>query len=173
MKTINLNQYGIKQPQVFRNLSPSNAYEMAIKLENGEIASNGALLISSGEKTGRSPKDKRLVEEETSRDNIWWGDVNVPISEDGFELNKDIAEVHWDLFYQRKSKIDLSIKVQILDTALKKFPNTNNKIILRTYVLPKLGTYLDSLLYGIKYFSESGNKVSKNQFGYNSMFSSR
>ena len=94
MKTINLNQYGIKQPQVFRNLSPSNAYEMAIKLENGEIASNGALLISSGEKTGRSPKDKRLVEEETSRDNIWWGDVNVPISEDGFELNKDIA-VNW------------------------------------------------------------------------------
>ena len=94
MKTINLDQYGIKQPQVFRNLSPSNAYEMAIKLENGEIASNGALLISSGEKTGRSPKDKRLVEEETSRDNIWWGDVNVPISEDGFELNKDIA-VNW------------------------------------------------------------------------------
>ena len=94
MKTINLDQYGIKQPQMFRNLSPSNAYEMAIKLENGEIASNGALLISSGEKTGRSPKDKRLVEEETSRDNIWWGDVNIPISEDSFELNKDIA-VNW------------------------------------------------------------------------------
>ena len=89
------------------------------------------------------------------------------------DLKKDIAEVHWDLFYPRKSKIDLSIKVQILDTALKKFPNTINKIILRTYVLPRLGTYLDSVLCGIKYFSESGNKVSKNQFGYNSMFSSR
>ncbi len=67
---------------------------MAIKLENGEIASNGALLISSGEKTGRSPKDKRLVEEETSRENIWWGDVNIPINEDSFELNKDIA-INW------------------------------------------------------------------------------
>jgi len=89
------------------------------------------------------------------------------------DLKKDIAEVHWDLLYPRKSKIDLSIKVQILDTALKRFPNTINKIILRTYVLPKLGTYLDSVLYGIKYFSETGNKVSKNQFGYNSMFSSR
>ena len=94
MKTINLDQYGIKQPQVFRNLCPSNAYEIAIKLENGEIASSGALLINSGEKTGRSPKDKRLVDEESSRENIWWGDVNIPISEDSFELNKDIA-VNW------------------------------------------------------------------------------
>tara|TARA_Y100000589_G_scaffold329160_1_gene374979 strand:- start:30 stop:1604 length:1575 start_codon:yes stop_codon:yes gene_type:complete len=94
LKTINLDQYGINKPTVFRNLSPSNAYEMAIKLENGEIASNGALLISSGEKTGRSPKDKRLVEEETSRENIWWGDVNIPINEDSFELNKDIA-INW------------------------------------------------------------------------------
>ena len=94
MKTINLDQYGIKQPQVYRNPSPSNAYEMAIKLENGEIASTGALLISSGEKTGRSPKDKRLVEEDTSRQNIWWGDVNIPLSEDSFESNKEIA-LNW------------------------------------------------------------------------------
>lgn len=94
MKTINLSQYGINQPEIFRNLSPAKAYEMAINLENGEIASSGALLISSGEKTGRSPKDKRLVEEETSKDNIWWGEVNVPLSENSFELNKDIA-VNW------------------------------------------------------------------------------
>ena len=89
------------------------------------------------------------------------------------DLKKDIAEVHWNLLHPRSSKIDLSITVQILDTALKRFPNTINKIILRTYVLPKLGAYLDSVLDGIKYFSETGNKVSKNQFGYNSMFSSR
>ena len=89
------------------------------------------------------------------------------------DLKKDIAEVHWNIFNSSKSKIDLSIEVQILDTAMKKFPNTINKIILRTYVLPKLGTYLDSVLCGVKYFSETGNKVSKNQFGYNSMFSSR
>lgn len=94
MKTLNLDQYGIKKPEIFRNLSPAKAYEMAINLENGEIASTGALLISSGEKTGRSPKDKRLVREETSQENIWWGDVNIPISEDSFELNKDIA-VNW------------------------------------------------------------------------------
>jgi len=89
------------------------------------------------------------------------------------DLKKDIAEVHWNLFNSRESKIDLSIKVQILDAAFKKFPNAINKIILKTYVSPKLGAYLDSVLCGIKYFSETGNKVSKNQFGYNSMFSSR
>ncbi len=67
---------------------------MAIKNENGEIASNGALLISSGEKTGRSPNDKRIVQEGTSQQNIWWGDVNIPMKEDSFELNKDIA-INW------------------------------------------------------------------------------
>ena len=89
------------------------------------------------------------------------------------DLKKDIAEVHWSLSNPTKSKIDLSIQVQILDTALKRLPNSINKIILKTYVLPRLGTYLESVLNGIKFHSETGNKVSKNQFGYNSMFSSR
>ena len=57
--------------------------------------------------------------------------------------------------------------------SLIEFYNAINKIIYKTYVSPKLGAYLDSVLCGIKYFSETGNKVSKNQFGYNSMFSSR
>ena len=89
------------------------------------------------------------------------------------DLKKDIAEVHWSLCNPSKSKIDLSIQVQILDTALKRLPKSINKIILKTYVLPKLETYLESVLNGIKFHSETGNKVSKNQFGYNSMFSSR
>ncbi len=89
------------------------------------------------------------------------------------DLKKDIAEVHWNLYDASRNKVNLSIQIQILDTALKRFPNSINKMILKTYVIPKLGTYLDSVLHGIKYFSETGNKVSKNQFGYNSMFSSK
>ena len=49
-------------------------YEQAIKFEKGSfITSTGALATLSGAKTGRSPKDKRVVKEETSQDDLWWG----------------------------------------------------------------------------------------------------
>ena len=49
--------------------------------QDATIAENGALVAYSGEKTGRSPKDKRIVYEETSKDNIWWGSVNIKMDE--------------------------------------------------------------------------------------------
>jgi phosphoenolpyruvate carboxykinase (ATP) len=44
------------------------------------ITSSGALTAYSGAKTGRSPKDKRIVYEASSQDEIWWGPVNKPMS---------------------------------------------------------------------------------------------
>jgi phosphoenolpyruvate carboxykinase (ATP) len=52
-------------------------YEEAILNEGAVISSSGALINFSGKKTGRSPKDKRIVYEETSRDHVWWGPVNI------------------------------------------------------------------------------------------------
>ncbi|HEY9886631.1 MAG TPA: phosphoenolpyruvate carboxykinase (ATP), partial [Vampirovibrionales bacterium] len=46
----------------------------------------------SGAKTGRTPKDKRVVKEETSEKNIWWGDVNMPLSEESFSINLELAK---------------------------------------------------------------------------------
>jgi phosphoenolpyruvate carboxykinase (ATP) len=46
-------------------------YEDAVKYEGAVIADSGALINYSGKKTGRSPKDKRIVFEETSKDHIW------------------------------------------------------------------------------------------------------
>ncbi|ORY88392.1 ATP-utilizing phosphoenolpyruvate carboxykinase [Leucosporidium creatinivorum] len=64
-----------------RNPSPAQLYEDAVKLEGAVISSSGALINFSGKKTGRSPKDKRIVLEDTSKDDIWWGPVNVAMSE--------------------------------------------------------------------------------------------
>jgi phosphoenolpyruvate carboxykinase (ATP) len=56
-------------------------YEEALALEEGtQIAANGALVALSGDKTGRCPKDKRIVESSPSMDDVWWGDINIPMT---------------------------------------------------------------------------------------------
>jgi phosphoenolpyruvate carboxykinase (ATP) len=55
---------------------------------NTTITDTGALSASSGLRTGRSPKDKRIVEDEVTKNTIWWGDVNMPISEAGYARNR-------------------------------------------------------------------------------------
>ena len=63
MSTVDLSQYGIQVTNVLRNAQPSVLYEQAMARGEGEIVSTGALAARSGEKTGRSPKDKRIVDE--------------------------------------------------------------------------------------------------------------
>jgi len=67
--------------QIKHNASPALLYEDAIRNEGAIISSSGALINFSGKKTGRSPKDKRIVFEETSKDDIWWGSVNIKMDE--------------------------------------------------------------------------------------------
>ncbi|KAI2859703.1 hypothetical protein CBS147321_5484 [Aspergillus niger] len=58
-------------------------YEDALVYETGTaITSSGALTAYSGAKTGRSPSDKRIVKEETSENDVWWGPVNKPMTPD-------------------------------------------------------------------------------------------
>ena len=58
-----LTAHGLTVTTVHRNLSASALYEHAIRFEkDASIAENGALIAYSGVKTGRSPKDKRVVE---------------------------------------------------------------------------------------------------------------
>jgi phosphoenolpyruvate carboxykinase (ATP) len=54
-----------------RNAPVAALYEDAVKYEGAVIADSGALINYSGKKTGRSPKDKRIVYEDTSKDDIW------------------------------------------------------------------------------------------------------
>lgn len=60
-----------------RNAPVATLYEDAVRNEGAVISDTGALINFSGKKTGRSPKDKRIVFEETSKDDVWWGSVNI------------------------------------------------------------------------------------------------
>jgi ATP-dependent phosphoenolpyruvate carboxykinase len=76
MSSFTLKQHEITVSDIHRNLPPSALYEHAILYEkDAHIAENGALVAYSGVKTGRSPKDKRVVKEgasENSENDIWW-----------------------------------------------------------------------------------------------------
>ncbi|KAK9451849.1 ATP-utilizing phosphoenolpyruvate carboxykinase [Limtongia smithiae] len=74
------------------NPSVPSLYEDALVYESGSaISSAGALVASSGSKTGRSPKDKRLVDEPTSTDDVWWGPVNTKLSPEVWKINRERA----------------------------------------------------------------------------------
>ncbi len=70
---------------VRKNLSTAELYERAIRDDEGLIAADGPLVVRTGQHTGRSPRDKFIVDEPGSRDKIWWGPVNRPITEANYD----------------------------------------------------------------------------------------
>ena len=87
-----LTPYGIHCQTILRNASPAILYEEALLYEtDSAVSDTGALIVSSSEKTGRSPKDKRIVTTPELIDDIWWGDVNIGIDEDTFLIVRERA----------------------------------------------------------------------------------
>lgn len=87
-----LTQYGLKNKETIRNAHPAKLYEMAILYEQASaISDKGALMLQSGTKTGRSPKDKRIIERPESVNDIWWGSVNIKMDEHTFDINRQRA----------------------------------------------------------------------------------
>lgn len=92
MRTFDLTKYGIEVKEVFRNSSVPVLYEMGLSQEKGTAISDvGALLVYSGEKTGRSPKDKRTVKHPDSEKNIDWGPINIGLDEHTYMVNRERA----------------------------------------------------------------------------------
>jgi phosphoenolpyruvate carboxykinase (ATP) len=92
-----LAQHGIESPgPVFRNPTTSLLYTHALLRGDAKLAEGGPLAVDTGTFTGRSPRDKFLVEEDSSQDRIWWGDVNQPLSEDHFARLREKVTSHLD-----------------------------------------------------------------------------
>ena len=83
---------GLDATKLRRNISVPQLYEEALQFEEGSaITDTGALVTSSGHKTGRSPMDKRIVDEPSTRNDIWWGPVNIAMDEHTFMVNWERA----------------------------------------------------------------------------------
>ena len=81
METYGIENLGIIGPKaVYRNLTPAQLTEAALRLGEGRLSDKGALVVTTGKYTGRSPKDKFIVDTETIHNEIAWGKVNRPMS---------------------------------------------------------------------------------------------
>ncbi len=90
METYGLEKLGILNPTaVYRNLSPAALVEAALRRGEGVLSDKGALTVTTGKYTGRSPKDKFVVDTPGVHDEIAWGSVNVPISREKFNAIKN------------------------------------------------------------------------------------
>jgi len=76
------------------HLSSEELIVEAVRNNEGIIASNGAFSTSTGERTGRSPNDRFIVQEATTSDLIDWGDINKPFESNKFDLLWDKVETY-------------------------------------------------------------------------------
>jgi phosphoenolpyruvate carboxykinase (ATP) len=74
---------------------------MAMRHDDHAISNTGALVAWSGKRTGRSPKDKRVVRESGSEKDVWWGSVNIACEPDEFARDRAAAEA----FIRRQPEI--------------------------------------------------------------------
>lgn len=84
--TFGLEALGMKNlGHVHRNIPVPVLIEHALVRGEGVLAENGALCVRTGKYTGRSPNDKFIVEEPSSKEEVHWNKLNVPISEANFD----------------------------------------------------------------------------------------
>ena len=85
METYGIEKLGIIAPKaVYRNLTPAQLTEAALRRGEGTLSNTGALVVTTGKYTGRSPKDKFIVDTDGVHNEIAWGKVNRPISREKY-----------------------------------------------------------------------------------------
>lgn len=71
--------------KVLNDLPPARLVEIALANGEGVLASNGSLVVDTGERTGRSPNDRYVVDDPKIHDAVCWGKANVPIARESYE----------------------------------------------------------------------------------------
>jgi len=86
---------GIVHPgPIFRNLSAAALVEQAVRRGEGVLTSMGAFAAFTGNRTGRSPKDKFIVREASVEPHVNWGSVNQPLPVERFDRLRDLLRAY-------------------------------------------------------------------------------
>jgi phosphoenolpyruvate carboxykinase (ATP) len=90
-------QIGLKNSNTIHyQLSPEELIQDTLRIGEGKLNDTGALVIRTGEFTGRSPKDKFTVKDEITADTVHWNEFNIPIEEKYFDIIHKKAMAHLD-----------------------------------------------------------------------------
>src|SRR5690242_224092 len=89
-----ISRLGLKNIEsIHYQLTPEELVQDTLRLGEGLLNDTGALVIRTGEFTGRSPKDKFTVKDETTADSIHWNEFNLPIDTKYFDIiNQKITD---------------------------------------------------------------------------------
>lgn len=87
MQKPSLATYGFKNKdnKVKYQLSPEELQKITLEKEQGQETASGVLVVKTGEFTGRSPKDRFIVKDAVTENEVWWGDINIPFASDKFD----------------------------------------------------------------------------------------
>ncbi|MCB9847558.1 MAG: phosphoenolpyruvate carboxykinase (ATP) [Phycisphaeraceae bacterium] len=89
-----LSELNLTGARIRKNLSSPELIEAALRRNEGRLAGNGALVVNTGQYTGRCPKDKFLEDTPEIHDKIWWGKVNMPMTSAQFDEAEKLAVRH-------------------------------------------------------------------------------
>lgn len=140
-----LDELGLSNAKgVFWNLTPSELITEALKNGEGVLTDTGALMWDTGKFTGRAPKDRYIVEDEFTRDLVWWGDINKSFSEENFNrlYDKVVESLAHTKLYVRDAYAGADpryrLKVRIIDTQA-----THNLFCYNMFLRPKADELVD------------------------------
>ncbi len=84
-----LKDYGITASKIYYQLSPAELHRLSLQKGMGEETSLGALIVNTGEFTGRSPMDRFIVKDALTENKVSWGTINVAFESEKFDALYD------------------------------------------------------------------------------------
>lgn len=141
----NLDYLGLTDIETaYWNLEPAELVEDTIINEQGILTDTGALAIETGEFTGRSPQDRFIVEDDITKDAVWWGDINKKFDAGKFESLKQkmIAYLAEKEVYVRDAYVGADDKYRIKLRLVAEYP-WSSMFAYNMFLRPTLDELMD------------------------------
>ncbi len=132
-----LESYGIKGAIERWNLHPSTLSDIAVEKKMATLASSGAIAVNTGEFTGRSPKDRFIVEDDLTRESVWWGDINMKFPADKFDqlAEKMAAYLSGKELYVRDAFACADVNYRLSARVINEYP-WSNQFVSNMFIQP-------------------------------------
>lgn len=126
-KTISLTDLGIENATVHYQLSSNDLHQHTLDKKQGVESSLGAIAVNTGEFTGRSPMDRFIVKDDITKDEIWWGDINIPFEPTKFDqlYDKVVSYLSGKEVYVRDSFVCADDNYRMSIRAVNEYPWSN------------------------------------------------